>query len=210
MDYMFTLIKFSVLAMIAIAVLYIIFEFSRQNRIQASAENLVDRALNKFPTYRNKPAVLGEELVLLMDESKQTALVATAEGNAKEIPFADFTGIEVLEDGHTVSETRRKGTLGRAAAGGLLAGGVGAVLGAVSAGSETRHKEVVSNITVAVRTEDASFPVLAWCTFAPTIGLEHMSDVEVQMQRRAANDFAAQFAPIFAVNAKSDPNLNTI
>lgn len=169
----------------------------REARIQQSAQSLVERAISKFPSFKGKPAILGDALVLIIDSEREVTLVATGDGRAKEIPFSSFLGIEILEDGHSIAETRRKGTLGRTAVGGLLGGGVGAVIGAVSAGSVTKQKEIISNITISIATCDTSFPQLAWCTFAPQFGLEHMNAMEVELQRKLARQFAQQFAPIF-------------
>ena len=185
-------------------------ETGRQHQIDQAATNLLGRAVKKFPNYAGRHAICGDALILVLDEERRTTLVANADGVAKEIPFSKFESIEILEDGHTVAETRKKGVLTRAAVGGALTGGVGAVIGAVSAGSVTTQKEIVTNITVTVSTSDSSFPTLSWCTFAPKFGLEHMTAFEVKAQRENARAFANQFSPIFQPNTAMDDDLVTI
>ncbi len=197
---------------IIVAVFVVVFraQAKQQRQVQQNAEHLMDRALAAFPEYRGKPVVMGDSLVLLIDDAKQATLVANAAGQAKEIPFSDFEAIEILEDGFSVAQTRKTGTIGRAAVGGLVAGGVGAVIGAVSAGSETTQREVVTNITVQVTTKDTSFPQLSWCTFAAQAFVENMNKTEVDLARAAARQFAQQFTPIFEPNAKQDHKLVSI
>lgn len=202
---------FLVLGIIAMVFIFVFRAQAKQQRqVQQNAEHLIDRALAAFPDYRGKPAVMGDSLVLLIDDAKQATLVASAAGQAKEIPFSDFEAIEILEDGFSVAQTRKMGTIGRAAVGGLVAGGVGAVIGAVSAGSETIQREVVTNITVKVSTKDTSFPQLSWCTYAAQAFVENMNKAEVDLARAAARQFAQQFTPIFESNANKDHKLVSI
>lgn len=193
-----TAIAWTTLAIIVLVFLGVWFAQSRRDRVvREAADNLMERALARFPGYANKPCIAGNTLILIMDESRDVALVASADGLAKEIPFGDFVGVRILEDGHSVAETKRKGVLPRAVVGGMVSGGAGAVIGALSAGSQTVTREIVTNITVVATTNDPTFPTLSWCLFNPVIGVEHMQAAEVQMQRMAARNFLARFQPLF-------------
>ncbi|MCG3267354.1 hypothetical protein [Yoonia sp. I 8.24] len=66
-------------------------------------------------------------LVLMMHPQDRTAMIATGDGRTKELPFSAFLSAEIKEDGHAVTDTRRSGTLGRAAIGGVISGGTGAI-----------------------------------------------------------------------------------
>lgn len=79
---------------------------------------------------------------------------------------------EVLEDGKTVTS----GGLGRAAVGGVLLGGVGAVVGAVTGGKTANKK--VSSIRLKLTLEDIENPVV-YVEFLPTNGLEVKADTPV-------------------------------
>ncbi|MEM7058967.1 MAG: hypothetical protein AAF557_15370 [Pseudomonadota bacterium] len=178
--------------------------------VNNSAKSLLSRALKKFPEFGGQPVIKGAELILVVDEARQTTLVATSDGAAKEIPFSSYERIKILEDGHTVSETRRTGTLARAAVGGLVAGGAGAIVGGLSAGSVTNNREIVTNITVAVLTSDKSFPMLAWRTYSPTFAVDQLTPADAQLARLNAQNFAQQFTPIFTANESKDVELAAI
>ena len=90
------------LALFIIAVVFVgvfMSQARQQRQAQEQAQSLLDRALAKFPGYTGKPAVLGNSLVLLIDQTKQSALVASATGQAKEIPFADFERLKFWKMG---------------------------------------------------------------------------------------------------------------
>lgn len=182
---------------VAVGVLVFWFQAKQRAAVDASSKSITDRALRKFPQYAGCPFIGGATMNLYLNERSSTALVATAEGVAKEIPFSQFSSLEIQEDGHSVGVTKRKGAIGRAAIGGLAFGGAGAVVGAVTAGSETRQSEIVSNISVVVKTADPSFPVMAWSVYSASFGLEHQTPMEVQLARQNAQKFAGQFAPVF-------------
>lgn len=76
----------------------------------------------------------------------------------KLIHYADIVSYAFIENQTTkaVTTTRKKGTVSRAIVGGALFGGVGAVVGAVSAGSEsnTRYYDVTEGFHLQVVTVD--------------------------------------------------------
>ncbi|GMQ56751.1 hypothetical protein AN1V17_11450 [Vallitalea sediminicola] len=59
-------------------------------------------------------------------------------------PFSDLVNFELNEDGETIS----KGGLGKAVAGGLLLGGVGAVVGGVT--GKKKHKSLVNSMYIRI------------------------------------------------------------
>lgn len=62
---------------------------------------------------------------------------------AKIYTYKDILAVEILEDGVTVNETSRTSQLGGALIGGVLAGGVGAVIGGLS-GKSSSSSEITS------------------------------------------------------------------
>jgi hypothetical protein len=60
------------------------------------------------------------------------------------LPFSDLANFELNEDGETIS----KGGLGKAVAGGLLLGGVGAVVGGVT--GKKKHKSLVNSMYIRI------------------------------------------------------------
>ncbi len=72
------------------------------------------------------------------------------------IPFADLVSVELVVDGDTVTKTARGGQLVGMAAGALLAGGVGAVVGGLSASTTSKRK--VSDIALKLLVNDIERP----------------------------------------------------
>ncbi|WP_270943101.1 SHOCT domain-containing protein [Romboutsia lituseburensis] len=72
--------------------------------------------------------------------------------NPKIYSYKDIIEFELLEDGDTVS----KGGLGRAIAGGVLLGGVGAVVGGVTGKRKT--KSVVNSLKIKITLDDINVP----------------------------------------------------
>jgi hypothetical protein len=71
--------------------------------------------------------------------------------------YRDILESEVLEDGHSVTKTSRSSQLAGTLVGGLLLGGVGAIIGGLS-GKKTTHKKV-TRIELKVVVNDTSHPI---------------------------------------------------
>lgn len=93
--------------------------------------------------------------LLFLDENKKHWLIPGTFGGTKKswvFNFSDIKEFELLENGGSVSS----GGLGRAVAGGILLGGVGAVVGGLSAG----RSSVVNNLQVKITTKDIDRPAV--------------------------------------------------
>lgn len=71
---------------------------------------------------------------LSFDDNSQTFLVVKSKKNKDLYSYSQIVDFELLEDGESIT----KGRLGRAVAGGLLFGGVGAIVGGVTGGKKTK------------------------------------------------------------------------
>lgn len=87
--------------------------------------------------------------VLCLDKSKQMIVfintndVASRVTNVSrviKIPLFDLLAFEIIKDGVTVSKKSTTRTVGGALIGGVLTGGVGAIIGGLSGGSTTQEK----------------------------------------------------------------------
>lgn len=74
--------------------------------------------------------------------------------NPKIYNYSDIVDFELLEDGETIT----KGGLGRAVAGGLLFGGVGAVVGGVTGGKKS--KSVCNSLKIKITVRNMNNPVI--------------------------------------------------
>lgn len=70
--------------------------------------------------------------------------------------FADILQCEIIEDGRTTVKKSTSGTIGRALLGGLLAGGVGAIIGGATSSSKVQEK--INRISVRIIVNDPNHP----------------------------------------------------
>jgi hypothetical protein len=75
---------------------------------------------------------------------------------AKIYSFNDIMQSEIVVDGNTLVKTSTTSTVGRAILGGILSGGVGAVIGGVT--GKKSHNEVVNNIDLKICVNDSVNP----------------------------------------------------
>lgn len=86
--------------------------------------------------------------------------------NSTVYDYSDIVDFELLEDGNSIS----KGGLGRAIAGGLLFGGVGAIVGGVTGGKKA--KQTCTNLKIKITLNDLRNPVI----YIPFISSEVKKD----------------------------------
>lgn len=90
------------------------------------------------------------------DENKRLWLIPDGFGGKKVNPkiysFGDIVGYELLENGDSIT----KGGLGRAVAGGVLLGGVGAIIGGATGKRKT--KTIINSLKIKVTINDTSNP----------------------------------------------------
>ena len=185
-------------------------ESDRNEAVQLAANGLQDRMLRKFPDYFGRPFIGGDTLAMIINEKKRMALVTNQDGVAKEIPFSSFRSIEIQTNGVTTTQTTRKGGITRALAGGVLLGGAGAIVGALTAQQLQTTSERVSSIAVSLTTDDPHFPVLTWFIFRPIGVMTDLADYELTPHMINATRFYNQFAPIFTLQPDEEQGLISI
>ena len=84
-------------------------------------------------------------------------IVLRAAGTDKVYPFSAVSGVEVIQNGVSITKTNRGSQLVGAAVGGLAFGGVGALIGGLS-GSQTTHHQT-TNVAIKVTVDDNYHPV---------------------------------------------------
>lgn len=70
--------------------------------------------------------------------------------------FSDILQCEIIEDGRTTVKKSTSGTIGRALLGGLLAGGVGAIIGGATSSSKVQEK--INRISIRIIVNDPNHP----------------------------------------------------
>jgi hypothetical protein len=93
--------------------------------------------------------------IAIDDKSKQICLIE--DETLKYITYNDIIGSEVILGSETITKTLRSSQLAGAAVGGLLLGGLGAVIGGVSGKTET--KQNLKSVSLKLLINDTSYPV---------------------------------------------------
>jgi len=85
-----------------------------------------------------------DNVTIMVDENAKKlciAEVSETNGSSEVYDYKDILESEIIEDGQTVTKTSRSGQIGGAIVGSLVAGGVGAIIGGLSA-KQTSNNEV--------------------------------------------------------------------
>jgi hypothetical protein len=94
---------------------------------------------------------------IAVDEGSRRICLMACQAAPRVVAFTDVAGAEIEQDGCSVTTTSRTSQLGGALAGGLLFGGLGAVVGGLSGARGTRQK--VRRIDLRVLINDLASPV---------------------------------------------------
>jgi hypothetical protein len=125
----------------------------------AKKRKILDRLIEKkFSPSETFVSQWDYSFIALNFETKQIAL-----GRNEVISIYDFSKIiqvDLLRDDNTITSTTKESPIARAVVGGVLLGGVGAVVGAMSAGSHSHSTNIPKSMSVRVITESGSFSVL--------------------------------------------------
>lgn len=95
---------------------------------------------------------IDEQRAILCLISKAGEFVST-----RLVPYADIVSVELTEDGSSITKTSRSSQLGGALVGGVLLGGVGAVVGALTGSTKTSQK--IKNVDLRVVIDDTKSPL---------------------------------------------------
>lgn len=114
--------------------------------------------------------------IFAIDESNEKIAYVT-ELDKTIIEFANIIGVELIEDGNTVSKKSTSRTIGGALVGGALTGGVGAIIGGLSGSSTQKNK--VSSLSVKIHLRSLDKPsLLIKCFDSRTMTTEHKASIE--------------------------------
>ncbi|WP_188206960.1 SHOCT domain-containing protein [Alkalibacillus aidingensis] len=81
--------------------------------------------------------------ILIDEDNKKVCIVWQGMNRHKVFNYRDILESEIIEDGETITKSSRKSQIGGALLGGVLAGGVGAIIGGLS-GKQKSDKEIIS------------------------------------------------------------------
>lgn len=105
----------------------------------------------------------GHQAFLIDNESRRIVFLSGDAEREKylswELNFSDVLGTEVIRDKQVLIQTKKQGGLSRALVGGLIFGGVGAIVGGLSAASKSTQTEVTCNMTLEIILNCPKHPV---------------------------------------------------
>lgn len=128
-----------------------------KKKIESKAKTEMDSILGNMPNFSvDESYIINNNLAFIaVDENKRKIAIGglendTGKVNYKIINAKDIMGVEITENGKgLLSSSVNKNTLGMAAVGGLLFGGAGAIVGAIS-GSNAKSKITEISLRIAI------------------------------------------------------------
>lgn len=100
-----------------------------------------------------------ENGVISIDKGREKIVYIDDKGSSlikKEFSFADIISCELIKDGQTIYKKSATRTIGGAIVGGVISGGVGAIIGGLSGSS--KEKEKVNSIDIKITLRDIDNP----------------------------------------------------
>ena len=100
-----------------------------------------------------------ENGVIAIDKDREKIVYIDDKGNnlvKKEFSFSDIISCELIKDGVTIYKKSATRTIGGAVIGGVLSGGVGAIIGGLSGSS--KEKEKINSIDIKITLRDIDNP----------------------------------------------------
>lgn len=145
----------TILALIGLAIAFYGFLSAENNIEQAKkATDRVSKRLHGIKDFTVNQALHSpsSDSGIALDEKRKTVCIFNSGPpfRHKIYDFSDILAVEVVEDGHTTIKTERSSQIGGAIVGGLLLGGVGAVVGGLSGNksSKTITRRIDLRITI--------------------------------------------------------------
>lgn len=127
-------------------------------------------------TISRKVDGFGGFYIFAIDEVNEKIALVTESVNHI-VSFSDIIGVELIEDGNTVSKKSTTRTIGGAIVGGVLAGGVGTIVGGLSGNSTQKSK--ISSLSVKILLRSLDKPsLLITCFDSRTMTIEHKASIE--------------------------------
>jgi len=140
---------------VIIAIVAIIVQFSNNKKHKEETQI----AISGIPDYTATDTYLSESSGISISFDNQRKKICLIDKLHKSYLYSydKILQCEIVVDGETVLKQSTSGTIGRSVLGGILTGGVGAIIGGTTA-SKT-HKENISRIDLKIIIDDTSNPV---------------------------------------------------
>ncbi len=154
----------------------------RESTFAKNQFNELENLLKSTPDFKSDHKFLSpiaDSLIAIDETNEKVLLIENKHVNAmhfskttskydylhKVFSFEDILQVEMLEDGVTVNKTSTSSQIGRAALGGLIGGGVGAIIGGLSGESVSSQKIRKAQLRVVVNNKEKSFYTITFIHF---------------------------------------------
>lgn len=125
-----------------------------QNKIDEKLKKL--KVLNISERYDFKSGINEKKTVIVSSGSQSIYIISLKNKDDVKIPFKDVVSAELKENGKTIIKTSISSQVGRAAVGGLLFGGIGAIIGGTSGNKKENTK--ITKTYLLINTTNISEP----------------------------------------------------
>ncbi len=137
--------------------------------------------------------------ILLDEQKKEICLWIFSDAGDKwedgRLHYNDILSVEIIEDGTSITRTNRVSQVGGALLGGILLGGVGAVIGGLSGKKETLNGKV-KNLELKIIINDTSKPIFSISLLSKTSDEVSTNDAKYKEAKTKAYHWQAVFEAI--------------
>ncbi|MBZ0104616.1 MAG: restriction endonuclease [Sulfuricella denitrificans] len=142
--------------------IYLVNDTVKKKKAMDSKKNEMDSKLKALPDFCPTHRIfgwLGQSGLAVDVTRKKVCLITNSDTDVfyRMISYKDILSVELIEDGISTTKTSRLSQSGGAAVGGILLGGVGAIVGGLSGKRETSEK--VENIDLRLTVNDTDAPL---------------------------------------------------
>lgn len=143
--------------------------YEAMKQVLSEIENFtVSRKIDGFGSY----------YIFAIDENNEKIALVT-QTSKQVVNFSDIIGVELIEDGSTISQKSTTRTIGGAIVGGVLAGGAGTIVGGLSGSSAQKNKVSLVLVKILLRSLDNT-SLTVNCFDSRTMTTEGKASIETE------------------------------
>jgi len=146
------------IVMVVVIVIGVVMQIRYVKNKKEAMETIV-KSLQDFTPTQQVMGVDGKSGIAVDELRKKVCLITNNDNTVSQriISYCDILSVELFEDGTSVTKTVRSSQVGGAVVGGLILGGVGAVIGGLSGKTETSGK--IKRIDLRLIVNDTKAPL---------------------------------------------------
>lgn len=203
----FETIIFFIISLVIVIIITTIFS-DKQTKENFSK---LDKAINNLENFESSKKYVfdnAEKAFLIDEKRKKMSLIEIENENVstRMYDFHDLLEVEILENGESLTKTSRSSQIGGALLGGLMLGGVGAIIGGLS--GTQKHKHKVKNIALKLLVNDTDNPLILINVYSSPEGVDKGGSYYKAFSERAREWFSLLKIIIHNADEKDQRNNN--